>query len=70
VTPRPAFEQAYSESAKLRLERRGEPPAADDPVARMQRRADALTRRAAAAKALRRRLAEQARCAIKIPRGC
>jgi LTXXQ motif family protein len=48
----PAFEQAYRESAKLRLERGGEPPAADDPVARMQRRADALTRRAAAAKAL------------------
>jgi hypothetical protein len=48
----PAFEQAYRESAKLRLERRSEPPAADDLVARMQRRADALTRRAAAAKAL------------------
>jgi hypothetical protein len=48
----PAFEQAYRETAKLRLERGGEPPTADDPVARMQRRADALTRRAAAAKAL------------------
>jgi hypothetical protein len=48
----PAFEQAYRESAKLRLGRGSEPPAADDPVARMQRRADALTRRAAAAKAL------------------
>jgi hypothetical protein len=48
----PAFEQAYREVAKLRLESGGEPPAADDPVARMQRRADALTRRAAAAKAL------------------
>jgi hypothetical protein len=48
----PAFEQAYRESAKLRLERGSEPPSADDPVARMQRRADALTRRAAAAKAL------------------
>jgi hypothetical protein len=48
----PAFEQAYREVAKLRLERGGEPPAVDDPVARMQRRADALTRRAAAAKAL------------------
>jgi len=48
----PAFEQAYRESAKLRLERGSEPAAADDPVARMQRRADALTRRAAAAKAL------------------
>jgi hypothetical protein len=48
----PAFEQAYRELAKLRLERGSEPPVADDPVARMQRRADVLTRRAAAAKAL------------------
>ena len=31
----PAFEQAYRESAKLRLEGGSEPPAADDPVARM-----------------------------------
>jgi zinc resistance-associated protein len=48
----PAFEQAYRESAKVRLERGAEPPVAEDPMARMQRRADALTRRAAAAKAL------------------
>src|SRR5271168_5657801 len=48
----PAFEQAYRELAKQRLERGGELPAADDPVARMQRRADALTRRGVAIKAL------------------
>src|SRR5271170_2381200 len=48
----PAFEQAYRELAKLGPERGGEPPAADDPVARMQRRADALTRRGTAVKAL------------------
>jgi zinc resistance-associated protein len=48
----PAFEQAYRELAKLRFEPGGEPPAADDPVARMERRADALTRRGAAVKAL------------------
>jgi hypothetical protein len=48
----PAFEQAYRELAKPRFEPVGEPPAADDPVARMERRADALTRRGAAVKAL------------------
>jgi Lipocalin-like domain/LTXXQ motif family protein len=48
----PAFEQAYRELAKLRFEPGGETPAADDPVARMERRADALTRRGAAVKAL------------------
>jgi hypothetical protein len=48
----PAFEQAYRELAKLRFEPGGEPTAADDPVARMERRADALTRRGATVKAL------------------
>ena len=48
----PAFEKAYRDLAKLRPQRGGEPSAADDPVARMQRRADALTRRGAAVKTL------------------
>ena len=48
----PTFEQAYRELAKLRIEPGGEPPAVDDPVARMERRADDLTRRGAAVKAL------------------
>jgi zinc resistance-associated protein len=48
----PAFEKAYRDLAKLRSQRGSEPPAPDDPVARMQRRADALTRRGAAVKAL------------------
>jgi hypothetical protein len=48
----PAFEQAYRELAKLRFEPGGEPAAADEPVARMERRADALTRRGSAVKAL------------------
>ncbi len=51
----PAFEQAYRERAKLRLEHAftaNQPPPVDDPVARLQRRAEALLRQGAALKAL------------------
>jgi hypothetical protein len=49
----PAFEQAYRDLIKLRRERaRAEPPADDDLLARVQRRADALTRQGAALKSL------------------
>src|ERR1700730_5195948 len=50
----PAFEQAYREMAKLRLERSlgAAPPPTDNPIARMQRRADALARQGAALKGL------------------
>src|ERR1700730_4177925 len=50
----PAFEQAYREMARLRLERSlgAAPPPTDNPVVRMQRRADALARQGAALKGL------------------
>jgi hypothetical protein len=50
----PAVEQAYRDLVKLGSERRnaGQPTAADDPVARLQRRAEAFTRRGAALKTL------------------
>jgi hypothetical protein len=50
----PAFEQAYREMARLRLERSlgAAPPPTDNPIARMQRRADALARQGAALKGL------------------
>jgi zinc resistance-associated protein len=50
----PAFEQAYRDLAKLRLDRAlgAAPPATDDPIARLGRRADLLTRRGAALKSL------------------
>jgi hypothetical protein len=56
----PPFEQAVRELAKLRQQGAregvrqsgGEPPAAEDLMARIERRADALTRRGAALKAL------------------
>jgi hypothetical protein len=49
----PAFEQAYRDLAKLRLDRAAgatAPPSADDPIARMGRRADDLAKRGAALK--------------------
>jgi hypothetical protein len=50
----PAFEQAWREMAKLRLESAlgAAPPPTDNPIARMQRRADALARQGAALKGL------------------
>ena len=52
----PAFEKAYRERAKQRMERRfaggGRQQQTDDPVARLQRRADAMTQEGAALKAL------------------
>src|SRR5579864_8553341 len=51
----PAFEQAYRDLAKLRLCRAAganTSPPADDPIARMQRRADDLAKRGAALKSV------------------
>jgi len=51
----PAFEQAYRERARLRMERAfagTAPPRADDPVARLARRAEAMIRQGAVLKAL------------------
>jgi hypothetical protein len=49
----PAFEQAYRERGKLRLARvAAGPPPAEDPIARLQRRADALTQQGAVLKRL------------------
>jgi hypothetical protein len=49
----PPFEQAYRDRGKLRLARAaGPPPAADDPISRLQRRADALLQQGAVLKRL------------------